>query len=259
MIEHNTWRFLNSNTQTAQRNMAVDEALLRCFKEGDMPILRLYGWNNALSVGRYSTLWTSLDRQTVVEKNIPCVRRISGGGILVHGGDLSYSLVLPRDWVREKGVKESYHSLCAFLIHIYQKLGYEADFAGEHRENTLRSDICLAGNEVYDILINGKKIGGNAQRHTRHVLFQHGSIPMRIDESFFKSFFRTDPGFEAATTLENLGTKISYEKLAALVQETFSETFGVELISDTLNLSEEQCANELIDNKYTQTSWNYNE
>jgi lipoate-protein ligase A len=257
MITHNTWRLLDSGIKTAQCNMAIDEALLNCFKEGDMPIMRLYGWENALSVGRYSTLWTSLNRHTVQEENIPCVRRMSGGGILVHGGDLSYSLIMPRDWLREKGVKESYHYLCAFLIHLYEKLGYKADFSGENIVDDLRCDICLAGNEVYDIVIDGKKMGGNAQRHTRHVLFQHGSIPMGIDELFFKPFFRLDPGFENAATLERLGTSISYKELATLVRETFCETFGVELINDTLNLSEEQCAMELAEEKYTQESWNY--
>ena len=257
MIAQSTWRFLNSHTGTAQRNMAVDEALLVNFKEGDMPILRLYGWENALSVGRYSTLWRSLNQQTVQEENIPCIRRMSGGGILVHGGDLSYSLIMPRDWLREKGIKESYHTLCAFLINVYQKLGYEANFSGDQRADVLRSDICLAGNEVYDIQIDGKKMGGNAQRYIRHALFQHGSIPMRIDESFFTPFFTKDPGFENAATLERLGTEISYEELAALVQETFCETFEVELINDMLNLSEEQCAIELDKKKYSQESWNY--
>lgn len=257
MIEHNTWRFLNTHNGTAQRNMAVDEALLVCFKEGDMPIFRLYGWKNALSVGRYTTLWTCLDRQTVEEHSIPCVRRISGGGVLVHGGDLSYSLVLPRDWVREKGVKDSYRILCRFLINVYQKLGHKADFSGVQRADSLRSDVCLAGNEVYDIQIDGKKMGGNAQRHSRHALLQHGSIPMRIDESFFTPFFSKAPGFENAATLERLGTQISYEELATLVGETFSETFGVELISDHLNSLEEQCAIELAEEKYTQESWNY--
>lgn len=97
MIIHNTWRLLDSGIKTAQSNMAIDEALLNCFKEGDMPIMRLYGWEHALSVGRYSTLWRSLNRHTVQKENIPCVRRMSGGGILVHGGDLSYSLIMPRD------------------------------------------------------------------------------------------------------------------------------------------------------------------
>ena len=201
MIEHGTWRFINSHIGTAQRNMAVDEALLINFKDTDMPILRLYGWKSALSVGRYSTLWKSIDRQTVEEQKISCVRRISGGGILVHGGDLSYCLIMPRDRLREKGVKESYRDLCAFLIRLYEKLGYKADFAGEHKADKLRSNICLAGNEVYDILIDGKKIGGNAQRHTRHALFQHGSIPMRLDESFCRPFFSKETGFDNAATL----------------------------------------------------------
>lgn len=256
MIKDNTWRFLNSHTQTAQRNMAVDEALLLCYKEGDMPILRLYGWENALSVGRYSNLGRSLNREILEEQNIACVRRISGGGILVHGGDLSYSLIMPRDWVREKGVKESYRHLCSFLIYLYKKLGYKADFTGEHRADRSRSDICLAGNQVYDILIEGKKIGGNAQRHTRHALLQHGSIPMRIDESFFRPFFSKETGFENAATLENLGTQMSYEELSRLLQETFSETFGSQLMSDTLSSSEVQCAMELYEAKYTQASWN---
>lgn len=257
MIESNTWRFFNSHTETAQHNMAVDEALLLCFKEGDMPILRLYGWENALSVGRYSNLWRSLNRETIEEQNIACVRRISGGGILVHGGDLSYSLIMPRDWLREKGVKESYRYLCSFLIRLYEKLGYKADFAGENSVDVQQCDVCLASNEVYDILIEGKKIGGNAQRHTRHALFQHGSIPMRIDESFFRPFFSKETGFENAATLENLGTQMSYEELSRLVQETFSETFGAQLMSDTLSSSEVQCAMELYEAKYTQGSWNY--
>lgn len=256
MIGHGTWRFINSNIGTAQRNMAVDEALLINYKDTDMPILRLYGWERALSAGRYSTLSRSLDRQTLKEQNVPCVRRISGGGILVHGGDLSYCLIMPRDWLREKGVKESYRDLCAFLIRLYERLGYKADFAGENSVDILHSDVCLASNEVYDILIDGKKIGGNAQRHTRHALLQHGSIPMRIDESFFTSCFTKDPGFENAATLERLGTKMSYERLAALVQEIFCESFGIELIHDTLNVSEEQYAKELFAQKYTQASWN---
>lgn len=259
MIKYTKWRFINSHIGSAPRNMAVDEALLVNFKDTDMPILRVYGWENALSTGRYSTLWSSLNRQTVQEQNIPCVRRISGGGILVHGGDLSYTMIIPRDCLRDKGVKESYHYVCAFLITLYQKLGYTADFAGENGVNVQQSDVCLASNEVYDILIDGKKIGGNAQRHTRHALFQHGSIPLSIDESFFTPFFSINPGFDNAVTLERLGTKISYEELAILVQESFSETFGAELINDTLNVSEEQCAMELSEEKYTQASWNYNE
>ncbi|MDP1784954.1 MAG: lipoate--protein ligase family protein, partial [Sulfuricurvum sp.] len=196
MIRHTTWRLLNSNTATAEWNMAVDEALLSGFKEGDMPILRLYGWENALSLGRFSTFFKSLHQENIQAENVPCVRRMSGGGILVHGGDLSYSLIIPRDWLRGKGVKEGYHYLCGFLISLYKKLGHKAQFACDLQWDEIRSDICLAGTQAYDIVIEGKKMGGNAQRHTRHALFQHGSIPIRIDDSFFKPLFLEEAGLD---------------------------------------------------------------
>lgn len=259
MIKSNIWRFLNSHTETAQYNMAVDEALLLCYKEGDMPILRLYGWENALSIGRYSNLWTSLDRQTVEEQNIACVRRISGGGILHHGGDLSYTLIIPRDRLKGTGVKESYHHLCAFLILLYKKMGLTANFSCDLQLEEIRSDICLAGREAYDIVIQEKKMGGNAQRYTRHALFQHGSIPMRINDRFVESLFLVDAGIDKMATLEQFGISISYEELAQLVREAFCETFDVTLVADSLSEGEEHHSKLLQAEKYSQTSWNYNE
>jgi lipoyl(octanoyl) transferase len=254
---HNVWRLIDSGTHTAQYNMAIDEALLNCFKEGDMPIIRFYGWEDSLSFGRFSTLSNSLNMHKVKSENIPCVRRMSGGGILVHGGDLSYTLIIPRDWLMGVGIKESYRYLCGFLISLYKKLGLQAHFGCDLQLDEIRSDVCLAGREAYDIVIKDKKMGGNAQRYTRHTLFQHGSIPMRINESFFKSLFSGDFGLDKIVTLERLGTSISYEDLSLLVQEAFCETFMVNLVPDSLSESEEQHAKQLQTDKYSQESWSY--
>lgn len=259
MIMPPKWRLIDSKIGSAHWNMALDEALLNDFKEGDLPILRLYGWESSLSLGKFSKIGPCVYKKILEDTKLPIVRRISGGGVLVHGGDLSYSLIIPRDWLREHGVKESYRYLCKFLINLYQKLGYKADFAGEDKLNGIRSDICLAGTEAYDILIDGNKIGGNAQRHTRHVVLQHGSIPMNIDTAFFKPFFVKDPEFDNAATLERLGTHISYEELSSHVRESFCESYGVQLRSDSISGSEEQCAKELLEDKYTQNWWNYND
>ncbi len=256
MISQHIWRFFDTGTQTAQWNMAVDEVLLESFNEGDRPMLRVYGWENALSLGRFSAVSKNLNWEKIQTENIPCVRRMSGGGILVHGGDLSYALIIPHDWLREKGIKESYYYLCEFLITLYQKLGLNAQFATHLQLHERRSDICLAGTEAYDIVIDGGKMGGNAQRHTRHALLQHGSIPMRINDSFFRSLFTEDSGLDQAASLEKLGRVMTYEALSSLVQEAFCETFDAKLVSDTLSLSEQQRALELQKNKYTQSRWN---
>ena len=61
--------------------MAVDEALLLNFQEGDVPILRLYSWEPSLSLGRFSKAKESLDLEKVMERKIPIVRRVTGGGV----------------------------------------------------------------------------------------------------------------------------------------------------------------------------------
>ena len=236
--------------------MALDEALLNNFKEDDVPILRLYQWKPSLSLGRFSNAKNSLNLKMLEQQKISCVRRISGGGILVHGGDLSYTIIIPRKSLKRKSVKENYHYLCRFLIHLYKKLGHDCDFAINLQMEGERSDICLAGNEPYDIIIQGKKIGGNAQRYTRQTLFQHGSIPIKVDEASLKPFFLKDSGLERTATLERLGNFITSERLMELLKETFCETFNVNVVPDTLRSSEEQCAKRLLTKKYTKQRWN---
>jgi lipoate-protein ligase A len=256
MFMKSEWRFIDTGSGEAYWNMAVDEALLHGCVQGDRPILRLYGWENALSLGRFSNPSHTLHLDTMHAENIPYVRRMSGGGVLVHGGDLSYALIMPRSSVDNRGVKENYHYLCRFLIRLYDKLGLEACFASEMNLQTKQSEHCLASNEAYDIMINGQKMGGNAQRYTRNAVFQHGTIPIRIDGSKFHRFFVGESGIEGAATLENLGVLAGYEELKNVLIEAFCETFGVNLLTDTLRDSEINNAHELIAQKYSQEGWN---
>ena len=236
--------------------MAVDEALLRNFKEDDLPILRLYGWEPSLSVGRFSNVCKCVDLALLERENLPYVRRMTGGGVLVHGGDLSYTVIMSRESLEHRGVKESYRYLCGFLIRLYEKLGQNALFACDTQLNIGHSDICLVGNEAYDIVINGNKMGGNAQRYSHNLLFQHGSIPIRLDIVRFEPFFLEDSGLERAATLERLGSLVTREQLSELLIESFCETFDVNVKVGNLRLSEEQYARELLADKYSQERWN---
>ena len=153
MIELKLCRLIETGSGSAAWNMALDEALLSNFKEADLPILRLYRWEPSLSLGRFSKLEESVDRQKIEQSDISYVRRMTGGGILVHGDELSYTLILPRKSLKEKGIKESYRHLCCFLIRLYEELGHKADFACDQHLEGEKSDICLATNEAYDIVI----------------------------------------------------------------------------------------------------------
>jgi len=249
------WRLIDTGLREGAWNMAVDEALLKCYTQENMPILHLYRWENFISLGRFSAIEKSVDVKQLKKNNIGCVRRISGGGILVHGSDLSYSLILPRNICKE-GLKANYRYWCTFLLCLYEKLGLKACFVQELGLERKYSNICLAGHEPYDIAIEGKKIGGNAQRYTRNVLFQHGSIPMQLNETIFDSLFLEESGMESAASLQKCGVKISHEMLAELLIETFCETFEAEVVPSSLSLDEERNAKELFENKYTQEGWN---
>ena len=255
-IELKTWRLIETGIGSADWNMAVDEALLRNFEEDDLPILRLYGWEPSLSVGRFSNVRKCVDLVKLKKEKLSYVRRMTGGGVLVHGGDLSYALILPRKSLGHKGVKESYRYLCGFLIRLYEKLGRNALFACDAQMDIGHSDICLAGNEAYDIVIKGNKMGGNAQRYSRNLLFQHGSIPIHLDETRFEPLFLEDSGLKHAATLERLGSPVTYERLSKLLIESFCETFDTNVVVDNLHSSEEQCARELLAGKYSQEEWN---
>ncbi len=255
MQDSKIWRYIDSGIGTAAWNMAVDEALLSCFSQGDLPILRLYGWKPALSLGRFSEPSENLDMDRIKRDGIGCVRRITGGGILVHGDDLSYAMILPRSFIAERGVRESYRYLCGFLLRLYGALGLSAAFAQERALAEKQTDICLAGREAYDIVINGNKIGGNAQRYSRQAMLQHGTIPIDLDRGRFEPLFLKESGLKDAATLRREHSMMGQERLKAFVLEAFTETFGAQVQKDALREDELKLAEKLLQEKYTKERW----
>lgn len=251
-----TWRMIDTGVGKAADNMATDETLLEMQAEDAKPVLRLYGWEPSISLGRFQDT-ENIKRSLLDEHGVACVRRMTGGGALVHGGDLSYSLVLPRSYLAGTGVKESYRHLCRFLMRLYEKLGLEAWFTADAGLEACPSPICLAANEPYDIVINGKKMGGNAQRYTKKTLLMHGSIPMRFERERFAPLFGCDAGLERAACLESLKIPIEYEELAELVRDSFSQTFGVHMEPGDLSHAESARTKELIEQKYADEKWTW--
>ena len=251
------WRLIDSGTGSAAWNMAVDEALLRSFAEEDSPILRLYRWEKpALSFGRFSQPESTLNAEALQSGGPAYTRRMTGGGILVHGGDLSYALIVPQAFIKTRGVRESYRYLCRFLLTLYRRLGLDAAFADDRKAMRTSGDVCLAGKERYDIVIDDRKLGGNAQRHTHKAMLQHGTIPLSIDRAFFAPFFRKDSGLDEAFCLANARINLSPEALTSAVADAFGDTFGAKLVPGALNERESALARQLYVKKYTTEAWN---
>ena len=147
--------------------MAVDEALLECVT---VPTMRFYGWQRpALSFGyfgRYSDVAAESTEREIV-------RRWTGGGIVLHGADLTYSIVVPGAEVAAVGSRAIYAR-----VHrgIQQAVAANPGIMLAERDAPKRSEACFANPVVADVLLDGRKIAGAAQRRTRTGLLHQGSI-----------------------------------------------------------------------------------
>ena len=167
--------------RSAAMNMAIDEALL---ESAQVPSIRFYQWASpALSFGYFG----KFADVAVYAGERALVRRWTGGGIVLHGEDLTYSLIIPAS---ERAFAEPSMS-------IYQKVhgalrdalsgnGESAELvtlggdAALRRPQTSQRDVstkaCFAHPVRADVMLNGRKIAGAAQRRTRAGLLHQGSI-----------------------------------------------------------------------------------
>lgn len=258
------WRLIDTGPLDGPTNMAIDEALLSCFDpETTTPVLRLYGWNPpALSLGRFQQAADVLDPERCRQSGVPIVRRITGGGVIFHTEELTYSLVCaPHQIPPAASIKESFRVLTTFLLNFYKGLGLTAAYAVDQFpvDTTLgqRTPFCFAGKETYDILIHGRKIGGNAQRRLKNLIFQHGSIPLRNMVSEGAKYLREPlPGLkESVTSLDEQGITCDAKALMQLLASAFLETIAITLEPSALTPREEAKTRLLLE-KYQSDGWN---
>jgi len=210
------FRLILSKCLSAKENMRIDEELFNTFSTNSLPILRIYSWEKSFTIG-ISQKFENISSIQNYKDN--WAKRITGGGVLFHGNDLSYSLLLPLSYTIGLSVKETYEKICFFLLEFYKSLGLDAKYAKDNKEIVLsKNEYCQIGFEPYDILINGKKIGGNAQRRSKNVIFQHGSIAVSKEEKNMKYGF----------SLEDFEIKLSIEDAQSKLLEVFKKTFNVE-------------------------------
>lgn len=231
--------------------MAIDEALLSCFDQAkSLPVLRLYGWDPpAFSYGRFQKPDEILDQERCRADGVQVVRRITGGGVIYHAGELTYSLVCPAEFIPgSRNVKDAFFHLTSFLISFYRKLGLDACHASDHysgsRKLGERTPLCFAGIESCDILINGKKIGGNAQRRLKSVIFQHGSIPLvQMAGAGDQYLLHPDPDILTKTTsLADEEINSAGDKLIETLKASFEHNFEVTFKPGRLSEEEQKCA-----------------
>lgn len=167
-----SWFYLDTGRGESAWNMALDEALMHHIAKISRPILRFYGWTEPAATFGYFQKYADIAAWTSLR---PLIRRPTGGGLVPHDADWTYSVIIPPShrWY-ELRAAESYLQLHRWVAAALRAADIPAQLAP-----TARKEIpgqCFAGAEQNDILLNNRKIAGAAQRRAREGLLIQGSI-----------------------------------------------------------------------------------
>jgi lipoate-protein ligase A len=160
-------KILNATFSDPARNLACDEALLDELDEGTgHPTLRF--WMSAtpfVVLGYGNQLASEVNVAECHRRNIPILRRCSGGGTVLQGyGCLNYSLTLP--------IADETATITSANTNVMTR----------HRDvfsKLLNRDIDVQGHT--DLTIGSLKFSGNAQRRKKNALLFHGCFLLDFD------------------------------------------------------------------------------
>lgn len=255
-------RLIVTGKNCAAMNMAIDEAILVAQKEKPYPSLRFYDWESpAFSFGYFQDISTEVDVEVCRTQGIELVKRMTGGGTVVHGWDLTYSLILPRR-PNEMSVSEAYQRICNCLVDAFVKLDIPASCFGSKSHVTQPTqNICLTNPAKHDVMWNDKKLAGVSVRRNRYgVMFQgYISLDMPSDRILKHVSKHSDIQkmlMENASAINIAGRYISRKTLIQAITETFD--FGIAFNPENISLSEMEQADRLVNTKYGTQAWNFN-
>jgi lipoate-protein ligase A len=177
---HTVLRFLTDPPQCGAMNMALDEALLECVGQGESPLtLRFYRWSPpTISLG-YFQAYAEYEALPPPAGELAVVRRLTGGGAILHDLELTYSLTLPNGHpLLVDGPTALYGKAHAVFARALSAFGVEAVPRGECDEDSVRRGpfFCFSRQHRDDLVLGPGKLAGSAQRRTRTAVLQHGSI-----------------------------------------------------------------------------------
>ena len=237
------WPFLDGGWAAGARQMAVDDALLAlCGRGQTPPTLRLFGFRPAcLSLGRFQPA-----DQVPCPPGLDLVRRPTGGGAVVHRGDVCYSIVLPLSHPLATGsIRQSYQRLARGLAAGLEMLGLPP-LATATASSSPRVAWCFEAIAAHELTLAGRKLVGSAQARREGALLQQGSIRLAPEPA---------EAARATSLQEELGRTVSWDELAEALVTGFARAWGIEFRRGKLSAEEEDLARRLESECYADPGW----
>ncbi len=244
------WRLIKTIEANGAMQMAIDEAILASRIKNRVPnTLRFFTWNPpCLSIGYFQSLQKEVDVKNAERQGVDIVRRYTGGGAVFHDKELTYSLAVSEDDVPHD-IIASYQKICSAITKGLGGLHINSEFK-----------------QINDIVVNGKKISGNAQTRKEGAVLQHGTILIDADVRRMFSLLKVpnekikDKMIQSveervSTLKKELGREVSVDELRGFLIKGFEDAFGVRFEESELTSEEKMLAERLCKEKYSKREW----
>jgi len=232
----------NSSTNPAF-NLAAEEYLLSHATES---VFMLWRNEKAVIVGKNQNTLAEIDPAYVKEHGIQVVRRLTGGGAVFHDlGNVNYTLIEPNT----DGRFNDYAYFTADLIDFLATLGIKAELSGRN-----------------DVLIDGRKISGNAQCVKNGKVMHHGCILYAADLSTLALALKANREkleskgvASVASRVTNISDHLAQKRDVLDFMDAFAQFAIAKYSCGEYEFTEKEVAQiqQLADEKYSVWDWNY--
>ena len=212
------WRFLDSGAGDGVTQMAIDVGLMDRARKTGEAVLRVYAWSRpTISFGRHEAARDRFDAADLSALGIDAVRRPTGGRVLLHRREVTYSVTAPAD--PDVSLVDRYRSINALLLNALAGLGVRATEAQEAGTRRF-APTCFAEPSRGELTVDGRKLVGSAQLSERGAMLQHGSVLLADDQGELAraSLGRVPAPRPAATLDEALGRPVAYAEVCRALQ-----------------------------------------
>lgn len=221
------WRFLDSGSLDGAEQMSLDAGLMDRARATGEALLRVYGWSRpTLSFGRHESVRGRFDPLVLQREDVGAVRRPTGGRVLLHHREVTYSVTAPAP--EHERLTESYHRINAILVAALARLGVPASEAPASRARRPGGAACFAEPSAGELVVDGRKLVGSAQVREHGALLQHGSILIDDDQPRIAELAMQPlaPARPAATLRACLGSAPAYEAVRDALRAALSAAEG---------------------------------
>jgi len=248
------WRLILDEAGDAYWNMAVDEALFRMFcAERSNPAVRFYTWTvPSISLGRFQKPEGSVDAEFCLQRGIPIVRRPTGGRAVLHGTDLTFSIVKRNDGC---SVAESYQRLSQAVTEALTAIGVPVQTFRDGSDRAAMRSVsnCFDLKAPFEVAIDGCKILGSAQVRNERATLQQNSLILEIPSADNRNAFR---GGDSQGRDPQAAVHVEKNIVIGALSKAFEHEIGVRLEPSGFTRQEDLLARELVQLKYSTEAWN---